>query len=156
MKKNQEEWDLFVEINGGDIFLSYDWCSIWWKYYGSDRKLKIFVFRSDDDLVGIIPLFFETVWLGPVCLKVVKIVGSDSSITTVNVPLMPKFMDEIIRVFADKMEMYGSWDVMCIGPISGMYDKYEQFRDCIFERISATSSPSSLTSASLNGSGIAS
>ena len=40
------QWDNFVESVGGEIFLSYDWCRVWWKYYSKNRELKVLVFRS--------------------------------------------------------------------------------------------------------------
>ena len=49
----KREWDRFIEEIGGEIFLTYDWCRIWWKYYGVDRDLGIFVFRHCGEICGI-------------------------------------------------------------------------------------------------------
>jgi CelD/BcsL family acetyltransferase involved in cellulose biosynthesis len=70
----QQEWDNFVESVGSEIFLTFDWCRIWWKYYGKNRTLRVFVFRINNELLGIIPLFFEKIWLGLVPIRTVKIV----------------------------------------------------------------------------------
>ena len=66
----QQEWDDFIESVGGEIFLTYDWCRIWWKYYGHKRDLTIFVFRNGGEICGILPLFREKIWIGPLSIAV--------------------------------------------------------------------------------------
>ena len=122
----QQEWDDFVEKNGGDIFLTYDWCRVWWKYYGENRDLALFVFRNNKSLVGIVPLFFERIWLGPVFLNVAKIVGADFGLTAVSLSLASDFQEEIVRGLSDKLQGY-SWDILLIGPLAGLYVNIEQF-----------------------------
>jgi len=54
----QPSWDSFMEEMNAEIFLTYDWCRLWWKYYGKKRDLKVFVFKQNDNISGILPLFF--------------------------------------------------------------------------------------------------
>src|SRR5437879_5515859 len=57
----RREWDDLVSARTGDIFQSFDWMFLWWKYYGvhPDRRLHILVFRADSRPAGIAPLFLE-------------------------------------------------------------------------------------------------
>lgn len=128
LKSIQQEWDSFVESVGGDIFLTYDWCRIWWKYYGKNRLLAVFVFREVKSIVGIIPLFFEKIWFGPVFLNVAKIVGADFSLTAVSLSLAPDFLEGIVRGFSDKLQGY-SWDILLIGPLAGLCANVEKFTE---------------------------
>ena len=125
------EWDKFVESIGGEIFLTYDWSRVWWRYYGAGRQLQIFIFRQDGALVGIIPMFFEKIWLGPVFIRAAKIVGSDFTISTFTPPIKAEFIREVIQSFLAKLAAEYRWDVLHIGPISGIFgDCDELFSLC--------------------------
>ena len=120
----QPDWDSFMETTGGESFLTYDRCRIWWKYYGGKRELKILLFWHQEDLVAIIPLFFETVRLGPVSVRIGKIVGTHFSLSNVSMPIHKEFITEVIKKFARVLREY-RWDVLNIGFISGMYADFE-------------------------------
>ena len=129
----KEQWDAFVADNDGDIFLTFDWCRVWWKYYGLNRVLKVFVFRRQSRLVGIIPLFFEKVWLGPVCVKTVKIVGSDFTIPQFSVPIEHAWMEEVGRGFFTSISE-DDWDIIHLGPIAGLYGHFDDLKTT-FEKL---------------------
>ena len=128
----QQEWDEFVESVGCEIFLTYDWCRIWWKYYGKNRDLRIFIFRSDNKLVGIIPLFFEKLWLGPVFVRAAKIVGSDFTLSQFSVPLDNGYMPAVIEKFSELISK-DRWDIIHIGPIAGLYNHFDDLTNTINE-----------------------
>lgn len=128
----QQEWDDFVESVGSEIFLTYDWCRIWWKYYGNNRDLRVFVFRSNKELVGIIPLFFEKIWLGPVFVRAVKIVCSDSTIAQYSLPIRDRLMRHVFQKLSESLSEH-KWDIMHIGPIAGLYEHYDDLKDACEE-----------------------
>lgn len=121
LQKHQREWDDFVESVGGEIFLTYDWCRVWWKYYGKNRDLRLFIFRDDGNLIGILPIFFERIWLGPVFVRAVKIVGSDFTLAQFSLPIQKRYLTETIRRLFETISKY-NWDIMHIGPIAGLYN----------------------------------
>ena len=46
-----------------NIFSTWEWCSIWWKWYGEKElhgKLFLVLIESDDQLVGLFPLYLST------------------------------------------------------------------------------------------------
>ena len=124
----QPQWDAFVESVGGEIFMTYDWQRIWWKYYGSERQLKIFVFRNNGQLVGIIPMFFEKIRLGPVSIRCGKIVGSDFTLSTVTLPIRKELLSDVLEKFFTDIKTCCQWDVLHIGPLSGLYDDFDDVR----------------------------
>jgi CelD/BcsL family acetyltransferase involved in cellulose biosynthesis len=130
LQSMQLQWDEFVESMGSGIFLTYDWCRIWWKYYGKNRDLRIFIFRNSEELVGIIPLFFEKIWLGPMLMRVVKIVGSDFDLSQFNLPLVRSYIREIIDKLFELLSKE-KWDIFHFGPIAGLYKHYENLRDAL-------------------------
>lgn len=128
----QHEWDDFVESVDGEIFLTFDWCRLWWKYYGDNRILRVFVFRHNNSIVGLIPLFFETIWLGPLYAKVAKIVGSDFTMPQFSLPINPLYMKEVGWQFAASMAEY-DWDILHLGSIAGMFEHYDDLKSTLEE-----------------------
>ena len=88
----QKEWDEFIEGIDGEIFLTYDWCRIWWKYYGAGRELRIFVIRRDKAIIGILPVFLERLGFAPLGLRVVRFVGTDHMPVTIMFPVDVKYI----------------------------------------------------------------
>ena len=68
----REEWDRFVYEVGGDLYVTYDWCRIWWQHYGDLRQLRLYIFRRGGQLVGLAPMFIEEIRLGLIKLKIAK------------------------------------------------------------------------------------
>lgn len=89
----REEWDELVLNVGGDLYVSYDWCHIWWRHYGGNRRLRLYVFRNGSHLVGLAPMFIERIRLGPINLKTAKRVGADFSLTIFALPLAPDHIE---------------------------------------------------------------
>ncbi len=57
------EWNNLVRDSDSFIFQTFEWNRIWWDYFGGGKELHIAVIHHDDRLVGIIPLFRDTVQL---------------------------------------------------------------------------------------------
>ncbi len=127
LKKMQPEWDSFVESVGSEIFLTYDWCRIWWKYYGKGRALRVFIFRNNDELVGILPFFFEKIRLGPISVKAVKIVSSDFTLAQFSLPIEYEYIAVIIKSCFELLDQE-KWDIAHIGPIAGLYQHYDDLK----------------------------
>ena len=53
-------WNELVVLSGGTVYQTFEWQSLWWASYGSRRSLHIVLFRADDAVVGIAPLFSGT------------------------------------------------------------------------------------------------
>ncbi|MCX5704160.1 MAG: GNAT family N-acetyltransferase [Candidatus Omnitrophica bacterium] len=127
VSKLQKEWDKFMESMGGEVFLTYDWCCIWWKYYGKKRDLRIFIFRCNGAILGVLPMFVEKIWVGPIYAKVMKIIGTDFTLTTASLPILKESMVEVIKLFLREVKMRGGCDIIHFGPISGRYEFFEDF-----------------------------
>ena len=65
-------WNDLVLRAGADVYQTFEWCSIWWKYYGTKRQLHLILAFQGNDLIGIVPAFTESLWLGPLNLRVAK------------------------------------------------------------------------------------
>lgn len=57
----KSEWNYLVNETGSFIFQTFEWNRIWWEYFGEGKKLHIVVITHDERIVGIIPLFWDTI-----------------------------------------------------------------------------------------------
>lgn len=124
----ESEWDAFVEQVSGDIFLTYDWCRIWWKYYGQNRTLRVYLFRADTQMVGLLPMFLEKVSLGPASLCRVKVVGSDFSFGQFRPAIAPGYLDPVLCALLRDFQSLPC-DQFILGPVAGRYEGYPEMID---------------------------
>lgn len=55
----QEEWNrLLVGSPSDTIFLTWEWQSLWWEFFGRGHQLLLLTARHEEELVGIAPLFY--------------------------------------------------------------------------------------------------
>lgn len=115
-------WDALVEEISGCVFQTYDWCRIWWKYYGQGRKLFIFLFRQDAQLVGILPLFAEKIWLGPVWLNVLKMLNCDHTYSASWPAIRESFIKDALRLIFERLDALFCWEVLLLDSLPGIFD----------------------------------
>lgn len=127
VKPHQKEWDEFIERIDGEIFLSYDWCRIWWKYYGTGRDLRIIVVRCDGAIIAILPVFLERLGFTPVSLRVVRFVGTDHMPVTIMLPIDPKHLDQVVLLFIEELNKQYRWDLLYIGALCGRFAAMDEF-----------------------------
>lgn len=122
----RSEWDAFMEALGAEIYLTFDWCKTWWKYYGTGRHLRIFLFWKKGRLCGILPIFWEAIGFKPFKLVVAKIVGSDFIPVTFSVPIEEGVLDCVLNSFIHKLNEKCSWDILYLGDICGKYKSHDR------------------------------
>ena len=121
----QEEWDSFVDANGSDIFMTYDWCRVWWKHYGSGRELVVFIFREKGDIVGMLPMFLETIGFGGTALRVAKLLGSDYTFFQFSLAIKRNFKQPVLEALCEDLHRRRC-DLVYLGPISGIGSDQEE------------------------------
>jgi CelD/BcsL family acetyltransferase involved in cellulose biosynthesis len=122
----RSEWDEFLKEIEGEIFLTYDWCRIWWKYYRANRQLAIFVFRHNSKLVGLIPMFFEKICLGPINIGVGKLMSTDFTISTISLPISKESLPAVIKKFFRIIKTNYAFDILHLGPMAGLYQDFDR------------------------------
>jgi CelD/BcsL family acetyltransferase involved in cellulose biosynthesis len=133
----RQKWDELAQLSGAEVFLTFDWCRLWWKYYGAGRTLRVFVFTAADGLVGVVPLFSEAIRLWPVWVKAVKVVGSDFTMPQFGLPIKREYILPVVRRLYGKLRDE-QWDILHIGPLSGLYKSYELLRTAFKESFGDT------------------
>ena len=90
----EHEWDALAEQTGADISLCPAMARVWWRHYGRGT-LRVLCFWTTPHpgharrLVGVLPMFVENLRIGPVGVRVARLLGSDSTITVTSPPVEP-------------------------------------------------------------------
>lgn len=124
----REQWDRLVECTGGPIEMTYDWCRLWWEHYGAGRAARVFVFRHDRDIVGLIPVCVERLGRGPIGLRVARLMGSDSVPGLCDLPVLDPWAGEVIEDLLERLVGNDRCDAVVIGPLSEAHRRLDAVR----------------------------
>jgi CelD/BcsL family acetyltransferase involved in cellulose biosynthesis len=70
------EWRALNDgARAGNMFLSPDWLLPWWEHFSQGREQKILCVRENGRLIGLLPLFAETVRLGGIEVRRIAFLG---------------------------------------------------------------------------------
>lgn len=119
-------WDDLAARSGADVYQTFDWCSIWWKYYGEKRSLHLLLCYSGEELVGVVPGFIETLWLGPIRIRAAKLVGSDFTLHLCNLPVLASALPTVVSRAIQHFIGQHRCDLLAIGPLSGPRAQIEE------------------------------
>jgi len=111
------EWDELAERAGADVYATFDWCRTWWEFYGAGRHLRVALARSGGELVGILPFFRETLWIGGLPARLFRLVGCDHSVSTTGVVIKEGLAKDVIAAWAAGLGT--GWDAIHLGPLAG-------------------------------------
>ena len=115
----RSDWDALVAQTGGDIYFTYDWCCTWWRYYGRGRRLCILSFRDGARLVSLLPLVVERLWVGPVPIRVARLLGADSTTVVLNPPVAPEHAHSVYTTALRRLLDEGRCEAVWFGPLAG-------------------------------------
>ena len=139
----QPEWDRSVEEYGGDLFSTFDWCRIWWRHYGDDRQLEIHLFHDGDRLVGVFPLFRETLRFGWISARLIRLLGCDHSVTTCGFVVDSERTSEVVSSLMARITNGPAWDMIHLGPLPGYFPGREAFAKAFLAQPSVGSATAS-------------
>jgi CelD/BcsL family acetyltransferase involved in cellulose biosynthesis len=123
----RDPWDKLVLELQGELYSSFDWCRIWWSHYGRGRELRIFVFHTGGELVGVVPMFRERLWS---CggLRIAKLVGCDFAMAICSLLVRPRWGSEAAGKILSYWLNEGGSDAVWFGPLSGSDSSVEHVR----------------------------
>ena len=121
----RDEWDAFVERVGSDVYFTIDWLEAWWKYYGSDRQLRLFLIREQGRMVAVLPFCVEMLWVGPIA-------GEGGPIGRLRIqqfavlspPVEPPFEGAVITLILNELLIKEPCDAVSFSPLSGASSNY--------------------------------
>lgn len=123
----REFWDKLVVELQAEAYGSFDWCRIWWSHYGRGRDLRIFIFHAGGEMVGVVPMFRERLWM---CggLRIAKFVGSDYALALCSLLVDNSWAGEAVKQIVAYWLNEGGCDAVWFGPLNGSGPSAEQVR----------------------------
>lgn len=101
------DWDDLVAATGADIYFLSDWQSAWWDNYGSafaiSRRPASFVFRDGSGLIAILPFCIETIWAGPIPVRVARLAGVDPNFAVMGLPIRTGYEETVLRTVLQRL-----------------------------------------------------
>jgi CelD/BcsL family acetyltransferase involved in cellulose biosynthesis len=55
----KEEWTEILGRCDHSVFSTWEWLTIWWKYFGNNKKLVLLLAKNGSDVIGIAPLMYS-------------------------------------------------------------------------------------------------
>lgn len=120
LESSRSSWDECVIRLGGSIYMSFDWCRTWWEFYGDARELRIFLFYSDDNLVGIVPFYIDSLRFGPWRFRVARLVGANIPPKAFNAPIHIQYAESIFEQILVQLIQRDGCDALSFGPVSDL------------------------------------
>ena len=100
-------WNVILERNtleNNNVFLTWEWVSTWWKYFGKGRKLLILVVKDNEEILAIAPLMLSAYKL--LRSNMVHIIASDCHNEDKRIPGLSFVYDILKRFGREKSEIY--------------------------------------------------
>lgn len=117
----RHEWDQAVIDLEGPIYMSYDWTRLWWQFYGNGRQLRVFIFRASGRIVGIIPLYLDSIGLSPLSLRLARLVGACVPPKVFDPPIAEEWAEQIWHEVIRQLFGHDQCDLLSLGPIASDY-----------------------------------
>ncbi len=123
----REPWDKLALDLQAELYSTADWCRIWWSHYGRGRELRIFVFEAGGEVVGVVPMFRERLWM---CggLRIAKVVGCDSALAICSLLVHHSWASEAVERIVSYWLCDGACDAVWFGPLKGSDSSIEHVR----------------------------
>lgn len=117
----RDEWDRFAIARGAPIYMSFDWARVWWRFYGGQRPLRVFVFRDGPALAAIVPIYLDDLGLGPFGLRVARLVGANIPPKVFDPPVADAHAEKVWDAVIRHLLTQDRCDVLSLGPVSDEY-----------------------------------
>ncbi len=122
-------WDEATARLAGSIYMSYDWCLNWWEFYGRGKELRIFIFSAAGRVVGILPLYIDSIGFRPVRFKVARLVGANIPPKVFDPPIDQAWAGPIFEQILTRLFEADRCDLLSFGPVSELHKAAEKLAE---------------------------
>ena len=126
--------------------MSYDWVRTWWDFYSAGKKLRIFLFTSGETLVGIVPLYIESLGVWPFQFRVVRLVGANIPPKVFDPPIHEAWAETLFEQILVQLFGKDGCDLLSFGPVSELHKPTEKLQAACSAQKSLVAPPRTLTS----------
>lgn len=107
--------------------MSYDWCRLWWQFYGTGKALRVFMFSAGDQVVAILPIYLQSIGFGALRITVARLVGANVPPKVFNPPIHAEFAQPAFSHVLAHLFHQDACDMLSFGPVSDLYRPSESF-----------------------------
>lgn len=117
----REEWtQLFAAAESSSPFLSREWLSTWYKWFGANRTPFILKAYREDRLIGLLPLCLEEKRILGMKLKRLSFLGEkQGGADYLDLIASPEDKPEILPAVFDYLKKENCFDVLCLENLAG-------------------------------------
>lgn len=112
------DWDALVSETRADIYFRMSWLRIWLRHHGAGKSFQVVLVSNGSTLVGGLPFAIETIWVGPIPVKVAKLAAADPNYAYLTAPIKKDHesaaVPQILACLFDSTDV----DVVSLSPIS--------------------------------------
>jgi CelD/BcsL family acetyltransferase involved in cellulose biosynthesis len=115
----EHDWNQLVCQSDVSVFQTFEWLRTWWKFFNKGRQLHCLVFRSQNRVVGIAPIFQEELRvLGLRIATHLQFMGCPLSDYT-DIIILPGHEQAVLNALAKHLRSTcGEWDVFDMENVS--------------------------------------
>src|SRR5579864_6499897 len=74
------QWNTLLASSASDtVFLTWEWCEVWWKNYGAGRELSVWAVWDQEELIAIAPFFLDVVRRWGSRWQALRLIGDGSN-----------------------------------------------------------------------------
>jgi CelD/BcsL family acetyltransferase involved in cellulose biosynthesis len=114
----EKEWDDLVVVTRGSIYLTCAWSRTWWEFYGKAKTLRIFIFRCNSKLVGVMPVYIERFRIGLMKIRIARLVGAYNPPRVFDAPIVKEYATAVCEHLVKQLTGCDRCDLISIGPLS--------------------------------------
>lgn len=128
----RDDWDDLVTASGADIYFLTDWQAAWWGHYGksfaASRRPVCFLLRDGAELIGALPFCVETIWAGPVPVRIARLAGVDPNFAVMGLPIAAGHEESVLRAVFDHLTQRLNCAAISLSPMSERAAQLENLR----------------------------
>lgn len=107
--------------------MSFDWCRIWWEFFGQRRRLAVGLVWSSRELIGLFPMYIDSIGRPPFGVRIARIIGAtDGPTRLLEPPVRPDLAHLSIRAFIDCLLDRQNCDLISLGTLKSTYPGLEE------------------------------
>jgi len=106
----KDSWQALSQQCDHSIFSTWEYLSIWWRYFGKDATLRVLIAQENGEPLGIAPLMLlkhKSSHLGS--LHKIQFLGHGSDYADF---ILPKKNTKCLKLFLDKLLQFSDWDIL--------------------------------------------
>jgi CelD/BcsL family acetyltransferase involved in cellulose biosynthesis len=106
------------KCENSSIFSTWEWLTLWWKYFGIDKELVLLLAENNGKIIGIAPLMYSVNKLFGLRIKKIEFIGTSAS--DYGDFILAEKSEECVKLFIDYLaSIPEKWDLIELTNIPG-------------------------------------